>query len=100
MTSTPRPYVAARIAHTQRLARASSCPRCRAGTLVGPSHDDVAMVVTVDAEPISPLLEPQCVEAGLATFDLDKGKLCYREPWHRASEWPKPLPVHVEHTCR
>ena len=65
--------------------------------LRGDDHDDVSFWATVDAEPISPALEPQYVVAGLSTYDLDRGMLCYREPWHRAST---DLPIHVWHVCR
>jgi hypothetical protein len=96
-TGATKTYVRDRIAHSQRLARASSCPKCRAATLTGPDHDRVAHLATVNAEPIAPHWESRAHAAGLSTYDLDGGKLCYREPWHYATA---PFPIHVWHVCR
>lgn len=99
MTTTDRvrSYVAARIAHEQRLAKPGNCPKCGAAILSGPDHDRMAAVATVDAEPVRPDLEPRVVAAGLSTYDLDNGTLCYREPWHRGNTQ---YPVYVWHVCR
>jgi hypothetical protein len=95
-TSSPKPYVEARISAQQRLARPTRCPKCRRATLTGPDHDRVSYWTTVDAEPIPPELERRAHAAGLSTYDLDLGALCYREPWHFGST---DLPIHVWHTC-
>ena len=42
MTSNPAPYVAARIAAQQRLAKRGTCPRCGVEVLCGLDRDDVA----------------------------------------------------------
>jgi hypothetical protein len=97
VTSTPRPYVAARIAARQRLAKQGTCPKCRAAVLVGPDRDDVAHWATVNAEPIDAKWETLAHGRGLSTYDLEDGALWHREPWHRDRT---DLPIHVWHVCR
>jgi hypothetical protein len=95
--TTVKPYVAARIAASQRRAREGTCPKCGRPVLTGPDHDQVAHLATVDAAPIEPKWETRALAAGLAVYDLDGGALCYREPWHRSvTRWP----IHVWHVCR
>jgi hypothetical protein len=95
--TTTRPYVAARIAHSQRLARETACPKCRAAVLVGPDYDDVSYVACVDATPVDPKHETWALGHGYQTYDLDHGKLYHRQPWHYGSH---EFPMHVSHVCR
>lgn len=94
--TTTRPYVANRIAHSQRLAKETTCPKCRAAVLVGLDHDDVAHLATVDLAPVEPKWEVRAHAVGRQTYDLDNGKLCFREPWHYGSH---EFPMHVSHVC-
>ena len=95
--TTTRPYVANRIAHSQRLARETVCPKCRAPVLVGPDHDRVAHLATVDASPVDGKWEIRAHGVGRQTYDLDNGALCFREPWHASNG---AIVIYVSHVCR
>lgn len=97
---------------SRRGARRIDCPRCGAPCLRGDDHDEMALTVTVDAEPLQHGLDEMLAHLdGRPTYNLlrDRSKrakpgqhnLYYREPWHIDS--PKPWgavgTVHREHRC-
>ena len=97
MTSSALPDVVARIAASLRLAKPGTGPMCRAPVLVGDDDDKVSFWTTVDAAPIDPKWLTLAEAKGLSTYDLDRGALWHREPWHRDRT---DLPIYVWHVCR
>lgn len=93
----------------RRSARSIECPRCGAPCIRGDDHDDVALIVTVDAEPLDPAGEMLTHLDGRTTYDLIRARgktapprssvLYHREPWHLISRKAPPGTVHAEHRC-
>lgn len=92
-----------------RAARNAVCQRCGADVLKGDDHDRVALVVTVDPEPITLDDELLDVLDGRATFTLERmrGKearpgavaLHHRDEWQLTSTRPLRGTLHREHRC-
>lgn len=110
MHEAARRHLVAELAEANRRgARRIDCPRCGAPCLRGDDHDEVAVTVTVDEEPLDKLGEMFAILDGRHTFDLvpARGKtgrpgqhnLYVREPWHVDSSrtWGT---VHALHRCR
>lgn len=91
-----------RVAVAQRAAQPGTCRRCGGAVLVGDDADTVAVRVTVDAEPITRLVEAVAVLRGLATYDAAQGgagvELWHRYPHHLESPHTR-YPIHPEHRC-
>lgn len=94
----------------RRAAKPLDCERCGAPVLRGDDHDECALVVTVDLDPVDPVGEMVAILDGRPTFDLlkqaaQRGRktghaLYYREPWHVHSDRPHKGTVHRAHRCR
>lgn len=108
MHEAARRHLVAELAEAgRRSAKAIDCPRCGRPVIRGEDHDDAAVVVKVDVEPIGRVEEMLAVFAGRATFDLlpMRGKgagaraLHVREWWHYFSERDHGGTVHALHDC-
>lgn len=75
----------------------TTCKRCGVPVYRGADDDRMAIEVSVDVTPVSYLAEVVAILKGLPTYDLIKGRLYYREPWHYKT--PGRNPVHVKHEC-
>jgi len=101
-------YLAEIVEGGQRSAKPITCKRCGAACLQGDDHDNTARVITVAAQPVTPVEEMIAILDGRTTCDLIKARgktarpgshdLHIREPWHvHAARHPHP--IHVEHRC-
>lgn len=92
-----------RVAAALRAATRTECASCGASVLVGDDDDRTPLRVTVDAEPVSRLLEVVALVEGRASYDLlpsaGGGDLWHRYPHHTMSAEEPRYPIHLEHRC-
>lgn len=103
-----RRYVAELAEAGRRSAKPIDCPRCGRPVIRGEDHDELAVAVTVDSEPLPDrAAETLAILAGRITYDLlpMRGKgvgacaLHARYPWHYLSERDYGGTIHVLHRC-
>jgi len=92
------PYIRRQIEASQRRAHRRRCKRCGRWTWVGLDDDRVAMLVTVDIDPIDRLHEVAALLREKRTYELDHGCLYYRD-LYRARTEPEHSTLHLEHEC-
>lgn len=85
-----------RVERSRRAVSRRRCPKCGAGTLVGPDHDRMAATACVDVTPIRFAYEAELVASGVPTYDLIGPVLYYRDRHNRDTA---KYPIHAEHKC-
>lgn len=99
MGGKPAPHVEKLIEANRRAAKPRQCPRCGAPVLNGDDDDRCTIRANVNPDPVGLVDEMLAIFDGLTTYDLVRGALYRREPWHVHSTREPRWPIHVEHRC-
>jgi hypothetical protein len=99
-------YVAEQAEQSRRAAKAIECPRCGAPCLRGDDDDQCAATVTVDTQPIDPVMEMLTILNGQLTYDLIAARGKGRGTQHLHLRYPHNYlstktsnTVHAKHRC-